>query len=91
MYTPTPRLHIRQSGEADSESAFRQFVCHHSLTQRHAVSIKLYGSDDPWRTQIDALVDEGKQPHCTYEDALETYELTWAIRNAGEAERATRR
>jgi hypothetical protein len=41
--------------------------------------------DDPFQTQIDAIA-AGK-PNSTYAQALETYELTWAIREAGEYER----
>ncbi|KAF9069127.1 putative oxidoreductase C terminal-domain-containing protein [Rhodocollybia butyracea] len=50
------------------------------------VELTIFKDDDPFQTQIDALI-AGK-PYCSYEDALETYALTWAIRNAGEKERA---
>ncbi|GAA6010159.1 hypothetical protein JCM10207_005644 [Rhodosporidiobolus poonsookiae] len=44
-----------------------------------------FENDDPFATQIDALLAD--KPNCTYEEALQTYELTWAIREAGEKER----
>ncbi|BGP57104.1 hypothetical protein JCM8202_000546 [Rhodotorula sphaerocarpa] len=49
------------------------------------VQLHEYPDDDPFQTQIDALVDG--TPKCTYADALRTYQLTWAIREAGERER----
>ncbi|GAA5851860.1 hypothetical protein JCM8547_000079 [Rhodosporidiobolus lusitaniae] len=49
------------------------------------VDITTFTDDDPFQTQINALVSGA--PNCTYEDALRTYELTWAIREAGERER----
>ncbi|GAA5828530.1 hypothetical protein JCM11251_000837 [Rhodosporidiobolus azoricus] len=49
------------------------------------VKLETFVDDDPFQTQIDALV-AGK-PNCTFEQALQTYELTWAIREAGERER----
>lgn len=57
------------------------------LTSRliHTVELHTFPNDDPFLTQLQALVD-GK-PKCTYEEALGTYELTWAIRLAGEKER----
>ncbi|GAA6035477.1 hypothetical protein JCM8097_000273 [Rhodosporidiobolus ruineniae] len=51
------------------------------------VETHTFTDDDPFQTQIDALV-AGK-PNCTFEEALQTYELTWAIREAGERERET--
>jgi hypothetical protein len=49
-----------------------------SNTTEHLV----FQGDDPFQTQIDGLVEN--KPFCSYEDALATYELTWAIRKAGE-------
>ncbi|KAK4052940.1 hypothetical protein OIO90_004064 [Microbotryomycetes sp. JL221] len=43
-----------------------------------------FENDDPFQTQLDRLV--AGDPACTYEQALQTYELTWAIRLAGETE-----
>lgn len=45
-------------------------------------AVTSFEKDDPYRTQLEALI-EGR-PTCTYEQALETYDLTWAIRLAGE-------
>ncbi|GAA5988500.1 hypothetical protein JCM10908_003590 [Rhodotorula pacifica] len=49
------------------------------------LEVHAFENDDPFQTQIDALV--AGQPKCTYEEALQTYQLTWAIREAGERER----
>lgn len=46
--------------------------------------VKSFANDDPYITQLEALFD-GK-PTCTYQQALDTYALTWAIRLAAEAE-----
>ncbi|GAA5939036.1 hypothetical protein JCM3775_002655 [Rhodotorula graminis] len=67
MYTPTPRLFIRQSDQGAE------------------VEVHAFANDDPFQTQIDRLL--AGTPSCTYEQALQTYELTWAIREAGERER----
>lgn len=50
-----------------------------------AVEVHAFANDDPFQTQIDRLL--AGTPSCTYEQALQTYELTWAIREAGERER----
>ncbi|GAA5890435.1 hypothetical protein JCM6882_002920 [Rhodosporidiobolus microsporus] len=50
------------------------------------VKLETFKDDDPFQTQIDALI--AGTPNCTFEQALQTYELTWAIREAGERERA---
>lgn len=50
-----------------------------------AVEVHAFEDDDPFQTQIDRLL--AGTPSCTYEQALQTYELTWAIREAGERER----
>ncbi|RSH87388.1 hypothetical protein EHS25_003297 [Saitozyma podzolica] len=50
----------------------------------------IFTDDDCYLSEISALVDvvDGKAPQSvilsTYADALESYKLTWAIRNAGE-------
>ena len=44
--------------------------------------ITRFENDDPYKTQLEALI-AGK-PTCTYEQAMETYALTWAIRLSGE-------
>ncbi|GAA5970335.1 hypothetical protein JCM11641_001669 [Rhodosporidiobolus odoratus] len=49
------------------------------------VEVYTFPQDDAFSTQIDALV--AGRPNCTFEQALQTYELTWAIREAGERER----
>ncbi|GJN94732.1 hypothetical protein Rhopal_007823-T1 [Rhodotorula paludigena] len=49
------------------------------------VEVHNFAGDDPFQTQIDALV--AGSPKCTFEEALATYQLTWAIREAGERER----
>ncbi|KAM0792106.1 hypothetical protein ACM66B_004810 [Microbotryomycetes sp. NB124-2] len=48
------------------------------------VELKVFENDDPFQTQLDRLVTG--DPTCSYDDALQTYELTWAIREAGEKE-----
>lgn len=45
-------------------------------------AVTKFENDDPYRTQLEALI--AGRPTCTYEQALETYALTWAIRKAGE-------
>ena len=55
------------------------------LNSRSSVEVHAFADDDPFQTQIDALV--AGQPKCTFEEALQTYQLTWAIREAGERER----
>ncbi|KAI5477311.1 hypothetical protein MNV49_006532 [Pseudohyphozyma bogoriensis] len=63
-------------------SSPRLFIRHSDRSAE--VEEHVFKNDDPFQTQIDAIV-AGK-PNCTYDEALQTYELTWAIRNAGEKE-----
>ncbi|KAK4048816.1 hypothetical protein OIV83_004582 [Microbotryomycetes sp. JL201] len=53
------------------------------------VKLNLFEHDDPFQTQLDRLI--AGTPTCSYDDALRTYELTWAIREAGERQVAERR
>ncbi|BGP20860.1 hypothetical protein JCM10213_008105 [Rhodosporidiobolus nylandii] len=57
--------------------------------QSSTPELHTFDNDDAFETQVRALV-AGK-PNCTFEQALQTYELTWAIRQAGERELAARR
>ncbi|PWN34582.1 uncharacterized protein FA14DRAFT_31853 [Meira miltonrushii] len=75
-YTDTPRLDIIKPGTAEIET-FSEV-------------------DDPFLTEISTVVDAsqhlaGHKPLSTFDDALQTYELTWAIRRAGERSSAKRR
>lgn len=51
--------------------------------------------DDPFETELAAMID-AIDTHCStgilssFSDALQTYELTWAIRRAGEKSAAIR-
>ncbi|GAA5884797.1 hypothetical protein JCM3774_006768 [Rhodotorula dairenensis] len=94
MYTSTPKLFIRQSDVSpQGESPLQpRLLILPMLTvwslfppKIAPVEIHTFADDDPFQTQLDALV--AGQPKCTYEDALQTYQLTWAIRQAGERER----
>lgn len=69
-YTETPRLDVMRPGSAQMES--------------HCAA------DDPFLTEIKTMVNVARDvpsnvcPLSTFDDALQTYELTWAIRKAGE-------
>jgi hypothetical protein len=54
-----------------------------------STEVRRYDHDDPFYSEISAMVDavEGNAESSllsTFEDALKTYQLTWAIRRAGE-------
>lgn len=75
-YTDSPRLDIFKPGTPEHET-FSEV-------------------DDPFLTEIKTVVDAsepsaGAQPLSTFDDALQTYKLTWAIRRAGEKSSAKRR
>ncbi|KAI1794773.1 putative oxidoreductase C terminal-domain-containing protein [Ganoderma leucocontextum] len=67
----TPKLHIRRPGSAE-------------------VEVHTFTDDDPFHTELATFMDvvEGRRPSeeilSSYEDAIKTYELTWAIRRASE-------
>ncbi|PPR03522.1 hypothetical protein CVT24_007008 [Panaeolus cyanescens] len=71
-----PVLYIRKPGD-DNETTMR------------------FADDDPFFSEISSWIDviedvdeeAGSQILCTYEDAVMTYELTWAIRKASERSR----
>lgn len=74
-YTDTPHLDIIKPGSPRMESFFEK--------------------DDPFMTEIQTVIDASPpsgsaQPLSTFDDALQTYELTWAIRRAGEKSYAKR-
>ncbi|RPD62848.1 hypothetical protein L227DRAFT_573367 [Lentinus tigrinus ALCF2SS1-6] len=66
-----PKLYIRRPGLAELET--------HTFTE-----------DDPFHTELATFIDvvDGRRPSSdilsSYEDAVKTYELTWAIRRASE-------
>ena len=95
FYSPSPQLEIREDGKAEvgacmhvSSLRWNAPIDHHPAACWHHVEIISFGNDDPYQTQIDALLQD--KPTCTYQAAMETYALTWAIRLAGEAEREER-
>ncbi|KAH9890095.1 putative oxidoreductase C terminal-domain-containing protein [Cubamyces lactineus] len=67
----TPKLYIRRPGREQEE-------------------VHTFVDDDPFYTELATFVNviEGNNPHdrilSSYEDAIKTYELTWAIRRASE-------
>ncbi|KAF9567505.1 hypothetical protein CPC08DRAFT_732967 [Agrocybe pediades] len=76
----SPVLYIRKPGD-DDETTIR------------------FGDDDPFFSEISNFIDtiedieddpEGAQILSNYEDAVKTYEFTWAIRRAAEESRAAR-
>jgi len=90
-----PVLYIRRpgvSGEGESRrEPTAELRC--SATDGRLLSIsaevRRYDHDDPFYSEISAMVDavEGNADSSllsTFEDALKTYQLTWAIRRAGE-------
>ncbi|KAI0755336.1 putative oxidoreductase C terminal-domain-containing protein [Daedaleopsis nitida] len=67
----TPKLSIRRPGTADVET-------------------HIFTDDDPFHTELATFIDvvDGRRERgdilSSYEDAIKTYELTWAIRRASE-------
>ncbi|KAI8978865.1 putative oxidoreductase C terminal-domain-containing protein [Trametes punicea] len=67
-----PKLYIKRPGMAEEE-------------------VHVFTDDDPFDTELATFLDvvEGQSPRdcilSSYEDAIKTYELTWAIRRASEA------
>ncbi|OSD07606.1 hypothetical protein PYCCODRAFT_1403293 [Trametes coccinea BRFM310] len=67
----TPKLYIRRPGIAEEEE-------------------HIFANDDPFHTELGTFLDvvDGKASKdrilSSYEDAIKTYELTWAIRRASE-------
>ncbi|RDX50191.1 hypothetical protein OH76DRAFT_1402655 [Lentinus brumalis] len=67
----TPKLYIRRPGTAELET-------------------HIFTDDDPFHTELATFIDvvDGRRPSgdimSSYADAIRTYELTWAIRRAGE-------
>ncbi|EIW51521.1 uncharacterized protein TRAVEDRAFT_176340 [Trametes versicolor FP-101664 SS1] len=72
----TPKLCIRRPGAAEEE-------------------VHVFKEDDPFRTELETFVDvveeRGSRDRVlsSYEDAIKTYELTWAIRRASETAAAS--
>ncbi|WOO85366.1 putative protein [Vanrija pseudolonga] len=73
-----PRLHVRRPGNPQEE-------------------ITVFKDDDPFFSEMATFIDviEGVLPRTailsSYDDAIKTYELTWAIRSDGERKRDERR
>lgn len=67
----TPKLYIRRPGSAE-------------------VEVHIFTDDDPFHTELATFIDVvegrrgGEEILSSYEDAIKTYELTWAIRRASE-------
>lgn len=54
------------------------------------VEVRRYDQDDPFYSEISTMIDAVESGSSdgllsTFDDALRTYEFTWAIRKAGEA------
>jgi hypothetical protein len=85
-----PVLYIRRPGlVGEGKSQVEDGAWRIADKRSYHTEVRRYPNDDPFYTEISAIVDavetsSGEGLLSSYEDALRTYEFTWAIRRAGE-------